>query len=212
MDFYGTIVQEDQNVFREIVSIISKSSEIKDRKEIGRIWDDEYKKVFSNAYGRRFETQRFLEKKALEYVINEFHSKANVDELCEMMYDRWGKPPIFEESRAFFEQRNIPIYIVSNTDNIDINKALLYHNLSPDDVFTSEDARSYKPRSELFEMALNRTGLKIDEVIHIGDSVRCDIGGASALGMKAILINRFSKIVPKDVVCITNLLDAYKFI
>lgn len=33
-------------------------------------------------------------------------------------------------------------------------KAIEYHNIMPAGVATSEDARAYKPRKELFELAL----------------------------------------------------------
>lgn len=54
-------------------------------------------------------------------------------------------------------------------DTDDIMQAIEFHNLKPTRVFTSEDARSYKPRKEIFELALKETGLNANEVIHIGD-------------------------------------------
>jgi len=50
--------------------------------------------------------------------------------------------------------RKTTIYVVSNIDRDDVIKAIAYHGLKPAGVFTSEDARSYKPRAEIFEMAL----------------------------------------------------------
>lgn len=55
------------------------------------------------------------------------------------------------------------------------------NDFSPAGVFTSEDARAYKPRKELFELALNETGLHVDGVIHIGDSISSDVKEAGAL-------------------------------
>lgn len=212
VDFYGTIVQEDKELFREIVSLISKDCKSYTRAEIGSFWGKEHQRAFNNAYGTKFETQRVLEKKALENTINMFHSNANVDELCQMMFERWIRPPIFDESILFFENRPVPIYIVSNIDTSDINEAIKYHNLSPDGVFTSEDAKAYKPRKEPFELALNVSGLNINEVIHIGDSITCDINGASALGIKSLFINRYNTTLPTDIVSITDLLEAYRYI
>lgn len=105
------------------------------------------------------------------------------------MFDHWVKPPIFEESKHFFEICPVPIYIVSNIDRADILKAIEYHNLKPAAVFTSEDAKSYKPRKELFELALNTTGLSANEVVHIGDSLNSDVKGAAALGINVLWVN-----------------------
>ena len=129
-------------------------------------------------------------------------------ELSKLMFEHWVHPPIFEESKSFFEHSPIPIYIVSNIDTCDILEAIKYHDLNPTSVFTSEDAKAYKPRKELFQLALKKTRLNANEVIHIGDSNSSDVKGASALNIKTLLINRFNKEVPSGVESIGNLLEA----
>ena len=126
----------------------------------------------------------------------------------EQDFAHWVKPPIFEDSKEFFEKSTLPIYIVSNIDTADIMQAIDYHGLKPAGVFTSEDAGSYKPRQELFELALQKTGLKPDEVIHIGDSISSDVKGASALGINTLWLNRFGKNVPDGVKSIASLPEA----
>ncbi len=59
---------------------------------------------------------------------------------------------------------------------------------------TSEDARSYKPHREIFEMALARTGWRRDRVIHVGDSLHSDVGGAMAAGIRSGWVNRAHRI------------------
>jgi len=66
------------------------------------------------------------------------------------------KPQIFEESKEFFEKAPVLIYVVSNIDRDDVIKAIAYHGLKPAGVFTSEDARPYKLRAEILEMALKK--------------------------------------------------------
>lgn len=104
----------------------------------------------------------------------------------------------------------VPIYIVSNIDRDDVIKAIAYHGLKSAGVFTSEDARSYKPRAEIFEMALKKVNLQPDEVVHIGDSLSSDIKGASALGINTVWINRGGKVVPEGVVAVKNLLEIFE--
>lgn len=74
--------------------------------------------------------------------------------------------------------------------------------------YNYQKAKAYKPRKEIFELALKSTGLHADEVIHIGDSLSSDVKGASSVGIKAIWLNRFGKKNSSDVDCITNLLEA----
>ena len=176
--------------------------------DIGAFWWNDFQSMFTNSYGDSFETQRALEEKSLEHTLTKFCSTANAEELSNYMFEHWIKPPIFEESKRFFAASPIPVYIVSNIDTADILKAIEYHNLTPAGVFTSEDAKAYKPRRELFELALRSTGLKADEVIHIGDSVSSDVIGASSVNIRALWLNRFGKEIPDGVESITNLLDA----
>lgn len=76
-------------------------------------------------------------------------------------------------------------------------------------VFTSEDAKSYKPRKELFQFALNSTGLCAEQVVHIGDSLSSYMKGASSVGINTIWINRDGREIPEGVIAVGNLLEVY---
>lgn len=208
LDFYGTVVHEDGEVIKKITEIICNTGIVDNKSDVASFWWNDFQKMFTNSYGDNFETQRALERKSLEHTLAKFNSSANAVELSSYMFEHWVKPPIFEESNTFFENSPIPIYIVSNIDTDDIRAAIKYYALTPAGVFTSEDARAYKPRKELFELALKKTGLTSDEVIHIGDSITSDVKGAGALNIKSLLLNRFGKDVPEGVESIENLLQA----
>ena len=208
LDFYGTVVHEYVEVIKKITDIIYRTGKVNDKSEIGTFWWNDFQNMVNNSQGDTFETQRVLEEKSLKHTLQHFCSSADYLELSKLMFEHWIHPPIFEESKSFFEHSPIPIYIVSNIDTCDILKAIKYHDLNPISVFTSEDAKAYKPRKELFQLALKKTRLNANEVIHIGDSISSDIKGASALNIKALWINRFGKEVPSGVESIGNLLEA----
>ncbi|MBO4580039.1 MAG: HAD family hydrolase [Clostridiales bacterium] len=211
VDFYGTVVHEDGEVIKKITQIIFDTGNAEDKGEIGSFWWLDFQDMFLNSYGDTFETQRTLEERSLVHTLEKFGSDSDPKELSEMMFAHWVEPPIFEDSKEFFEKSTLPIYIVSNIDTADIMQAIDYHGLKPAGVFTSEDAGSYKPRKELFELALQKTGLNPDEVIHIGDSISSDVKGASAVGINTLWLNRFGKSVPDGVNSITSLPDALGF-
>lgn len=209
IDFYGTVVFEDGENVAKISRIIYETGKAESVGEIGNYWWNRFKTLFENSYGEMFQTQRELETQSLKDTIEYFSSTADADKLSDEMFEYWMAPPIFEESKEFFEKSPVPIYIVSNIDRNDILKAIEFHGLKPAGVFTSEDARSYKPRKELFEFALASTGLRPEQVVHIGDSLHSDIGGAGALGIRAFWINRGKKKVPERVNSISNLLQLF---
>ena len=208
LDFYGTVVHEDGEVVKKISQLIYETGKAESPSEVDSFWWKDFQNLFNNSYGNTFETQRALERKSIKHTLEKFASNENIDKLSNYMFEHWVKPPIFEESKKFFEISPLPIYIVSNIDANDVLRAIEFHQLSPSGIFTSEDAKAYKPRKELFELALNTTGLHADEVIHIGDSLSSDVKGASSVGIKAIWLNRFNKENSCGVDSITNLLEA----
>ena len=209
IDFYGTIVYEDGEVIKQIVQKIFDTGKVNDKSEIDSYWWNEFQTAFISAYGENFETQRKLEYQSLDKTIQHFNSSADAEILSNLMFEHWVKPPIFEESKQFFNKSPVPIYIVSNIDRNDILQAIAFHGLKPNGVFTSEDAKSYKPRKELFEFALKSTGLSAEQVVHIGDSLSSDVKGASGVGIKSIWINRIGREVPHGIVAVENLLQVY---
>lgn len=209
LDFYGTVVHEDGEIIKKITQIIMETGSVDDGKQVGAFWWNAFQTRFMESYGSAFETQRALEYESLKKTLNEFQSSADPSELSEMMFAHWIKPPIFDDSKKFFETCPVPVYIVSNIDTADILKALKFHDLKPAGVFTSEDARAYKPRKELFQLALQSTGLNCNEVVHIGDSLSSDVKGAGAAGINALWLNRSHKAVPDGVTAIENLLEAF---
>lgn len=210
IDFYGTIVHEDGAVIKRVTQEIFDTGSVDDKSEIGTYWWNEFQTAFLSAYGDSFRTQRELEYQSLAKTIEHFQSSADAAKLSNMMFEHWVNPPIFEESKQFFENSSAPIYIVSNIDRADILQAVAFHGLEPAGICTSEDAKSYKPRKELFEYTLNTAGLKADEVIHIGDSLSSDIIGAESVGIKAVWVNRSSGKVPEGVSFVRNLMEIYK--
>jgi len=57
-----------------------------------------------------------------------------------------------------------------------------------------------KPDPRIFEIILNRLGIQPQEAVMVGNSLRSDIGGAQAVGMKAVWLNRDGKSRDESVV------------
>ena len=206
-DFYGTIVHEDGVVIDEITTIISNTGNGANKLTVGSYWWEIFQELYMNSFGNNFKLQKELEIESLEMTLEKFESNASANELSQKMFEHWRKPPIFEDAANFLKSCDIPYYIVSNIDTDDVVAAIHYHGLTPIKIFTSEDAKSYKPRTELFEMALKEANLNPQEVVHIGDSLNSDIRGASNLGINTIWMNRNKKEIPNGVVAVVSFAD-----
>lgn len=83
--------------------------------------------------------------------------------------------------------------IISNID--DDLFATTRPNLHSDfqSVTTAQQARCYKPSLEIFRMALDKVGVPISGVLHVGQSVYHDVLPAQSLGLATVWVNRPSR-------------------
>jgi putative hydrolase of the HAD superfamily len=67
-----------------------------------------------------------------------------------------------------------------------------------------------KPHRSIFDEALQRAGVHAEEALMVGDSMRADVEGAVAAGLRAVLIRRSGErpaTVPDDVTVISSLTE-----
>lgn len=67
-----------------------------------------------------------------------------------------------------------------------------------DFILTSHDCKSEKPNPEIFQMALDRAGVKDpSEAFHVGDTLETDVYGATSAGWNAMHYNKnFDEVFP----------------
>jgi 2-haloalkanoic acid dehalogenase type II len=208
LDFYGTLVHEDDDIVPIICEQIRVNSAVDcSIKDIAGYWWKELSAMFGECHGAAFQTQRSLGVRSLSNTMKKFESEGIAEELIRIQFEHWMKPELYADTRPFLEEimKEIPVYIVSNIDSSDIHAAAAFHGIKVTEIITSEDVKAYKPRPELYLEALKRCKLQAGEVIHIGDSITSDVGGAQSVGIKAIWLNRLNKPLPEgtapDYIC-----------
>lgn len=201
LDFYGTLVHEDDDIIPIICEKVRANTNIEyTNQEIGIFWWKTFSEMFKNSWGNTFKAQRLLGIESLEETIRFYQSKCKAKEIIQIQFEHWIKPKIFEDTKMFLESiTDCSVYILSNIDTNDIQEAMSYHDIRVDGVITSEDVKAYKPRAELFLEALKRYALKNCEVIHVGDSITSDVYGAQAVGIDAVWLNRKGKNTSKEI-------------
>ncbi|MDH3626780.1 MAG: HAD-IA family hydrolase [Acidobacteriota bacterium] len=121
--------------------------------------------------------------------------KANqaLTEIREAFLDRraWS---VFDDvipTLAALDEQGVRLGVVSNWDS---NLPRILDALDLHDPFetvvVSHLEGIEKPSPELFMVALDRLGVRPNEVLHIGDMPDLDAGGASAAGIDAMVVNR----------------------
>ncbi|HLO11690.1 MAG TPA: HAD family hydrolase [Pseudoneobacillus sp.] len=199
LDFYGTVVHEEEESLIKICHIIKEKSNTEATvADIGHYWMKDFNQLLTNSQGENFLKQRDVSTTSLRNTLTEFNSTANENELLELMFHQWKNPSIYEDAVEFFEKNKLPVYILSNVDHSDITDAINQLQLKVDGVITSETVKAYKPSREMFEHALTLTNFSPDEVLHVGDSLPGDVSGANQVGIKSAWLNRKGKPLSGD--------------
>ncbi|OYT32042.1 hypothetical protein DRJ22_04405 [Candidatus Woesearchaeota archaeon] len=159
-------------------------------------------KIHFSQFVERFErvlmTKEFkTQAEAFETVCKEF-STAPKPFITEKLIGIWNKNrllaslyPDVEPVLKELKESGLKLYLVCNASQNSVEPVIEKFNLGRffDDVFISYKEGALK-NSGLFEIALEKTGLKNDEVIMVGDSIQSDIKGAKDAGIRAVLIDR----------------------
>jgi putative hydrolase of the HAD superfamily len=117
--------------------------------------------------------------------------------IARRVYDEFGRPdrwalyddvcPAFGRIKAM----GLSVGIISNWDSRLVG---LLNGLGlgevVDVIVSSADVGLHKPDPRIFELACSRAGVSPHEAAHVGDHHYADVLGASAVGMRAVLIDR----------------------
>ncbi len=101
-------------------------------------------------------------------------------------YLPWEK---FADSE-FLNDIKIPMGIISNFNSSLKQKLKTFFDVEFKDIFVSEELGVAKPDKLFYQKAIEQIGVKPEEIIFIGDSIKLDIQPALEIGMNALLIDR----------------------
>ena len=210
MDYYGTVVYENGPISIEVVKRIYKSSNAQSPEEVFRYWWKSFREKLGEANGETFRTQHEVALENFRDLLKHFHSSESPEELLARMEEHWCTVPMYEDAGEFLEHITLPVYFVTNSDDRYVYESMERNGIHPTGVITSEQAKYSKPRKEIFQYALDKIGLKPEEVIHIGDSLESDVKCPGQIGIKNIWLNREGKAVPDGVDGVENLMEALR--
>jgi putative hydrolase of the HAD superfamily len=63
-----------------------------------------------------------------------------------------------------------------------------------DTVTIASLSRAAKPAPKIFEIALEKHAVDPNEAMHVGDSIRDDVGGATKAGLTGVLLDRTGRV------------------
>jgi 2-haloalkanoic acid dehalogenase type II len=198
VDFYGTMAGGDRQAVEDICQAVVDDYGLRaDAADLAGRWGDCYFVAIESLDGQGFRLLRQIEGDTLIETIRPLGVEIDATPYVEQLNAYLARPSLFEEVHEVLDRIRVPVCIVSNADERELRMALVHHGLHVDHIVTSEFARSYKPKPRIFEAALEVTGWSPDRVLHVGDSLHSDVGGAHNAGIKAAWVHRSDRI--KDI-------------
>ena len=195
LDMYGTITTGDREAVEAVcVDVVRDTGAAISPHELAITWGNQFFGSLDLCNGDDFITLFEIERRTLTDTMKSLGHDVNPDPYCLKLQHYWRNPPLQPEAARFFGELKIPVCIVSNADHEDVVQVVEKNGLAVDHIVTSESARSYKPDRRIFESALELTGWRRDRVIHVGDSLHSDVGGAITMGIRNVWINRTGRI------------------
>ncbi|WP_455244911.1 HAD-IA family hydrolase [Petrachloros mirabilis] len=137
------------------------------------------------------------------------------DEFFERVFSVFEDPEVWKlfpdtaSSLSALREQGIELGIISNFDSrlFTVMRGLGLSDLF-DTVTISSLAQAAKPSPKIFQVALEKHAVDPDEALHVGDSVRDDVEGATKAGLRAVLLDRTSRGIqplPRGVMQIASL-------
>ena len=195
LDLYGTLTDGDRAAVESVCADVVAASGLNlTAHALSIAWGNLFFQAIESANDDRFETLFDLEIRTLREIVRSLGSDVDPHPHVRKLEDYWMNPPIHAEVHDALARIRYPICIVSNADRKDAASALARHGVEVEALVTSEDARSYKPHTGIFDLALAKTGWRRDRVMHVGDSLHSDVGGAKAAGLHHGWLNRVGRI------------------
>jgi len=195
MDMYGTITTGDRLAVETVCSeIISVTGVALSARELSVTWGERFFHAMDFHNDGHFLTLLEIEAQTLRETMAALGVTIDPQQYVRRLSEYWQDPPLQPEVLGFLGAFTVPVCIVSNADRADVDAALARHGIEVSGVMTSEDARSYKPDPKIFRDALELTGWRRERVIHVGDSLHSDVGGALLAGIRSAWVNRAHRI------------------
>lgn len=195
LDMYGTLADGDKAAVEAVCAHIVEQNALPiSAPALAIDWGNRFFAMIATANGPDFKTLYEIELITLSATARELGVSLDPRPYADELRRYWCTAPLHAEVHAALAGLPRPVCIVSNADRDDVAAALRFHGLAHLPFVTSECARSYKPDAAIFEMALNKMGWDARRVVHVGDSLHSDVGGAQPLGLKTAWVARENRI------------------
>lgn len=188
-DCYGTLIDWESGFLTVLRALLTSHGQSLSDAAILEL----YGEFEAEAESGRYKSYRDVLQSVVQAFADRFHfqtSSAETHSLHESV-PAWAPFPDTAPSLRELQKR-YKLVIISNIDDSLFAQTRKHLDVEFDVVVTAEQARSYKPSINNFQIALGRLAISPDLLLHAGQSVFHDVVPARSLGISTIWVNRKS--------------------
>jgi 2-haloacid dehalogenase len=188
-DCYGTLIDWESGILPVLRGVLASHDRTLPDATILEL----YGEFEAEAESGRYQSYREVLQSVVRGFADRLNFKASDEEIRSLPESVRGWRPFPDTVSALRElQKQYKLAVISNIDDDLFDETRKLLGVDFDGVITAEQARSYKPSINNFQLALGRLGISAGELLHAGQSVYHDVVPARSLGVSTVWVNRKS--------------------
>lgn len=188
-DCYGTLIDWEAGILPVLRTVLDNHGQSLSDAGILELYGDFEAEAESGPYQR----YRSVLQSVVRAFADRLHFQATAAEVDSLHESVAAWPPFPDTVPALRElKKRYKLVVISNIDHDLFAETRKHLGVEFDGVITAEQARSYKPSLNNFQMALRTLALSPDRLLHAGQSIYHDVVPARSLGISTVWVNRKS--------------------
>ena len=188
-DCYGTLIDWESGILPTLRAMLANHGKSLRDADILELYGEFEAQAESGPY----QSYQNVLQSVVQSFADRFYFEASSDEIRSLHQSVPAWPPFPDTVPALRQlQKRYRLAIISNIDDALFAETRKRLDVEFDRVITAEQARSYKPSINNFQMALRTLALPPDRLLHAAQSIYHDVVPARSLGIATVWVNRKS--------------------
>ena len=190
-DCYGTLIDWESGILPVLRGVLGSHGQSQSLTDAAIL--ELYGEFEAEAENGPYQSYRDVLQSVVRAFADRFHFEASAAEIRSLHESVRAWLPFPDTVAALRElQKHYKLVVISNIDDDLFAETRKHLDVEFDGVITAEQARSYKPSINNFQMALRTLALSPDRLLHAAQSVYHDVVPARSLGISTAWVNRIS--------------------
>jgi 2-haloacid dehalogenase len=188
-DCYGTLIDWESGILPVVRAVLASHGQSLSDAALLELYGEFEAQAESGPY----QSYRDVLQAVVRAFANRLHFEASSGEIRSLAESVPAWPPFPDTVQALRElQKHYKLVVISNIDDDLFAETRKHLGVEFDGVITAQQAKSYKPSINNFQIALRTLALSSDRLLHAAQSIYHDVVPARSLGISTVWVNRKS--------------------